>query len=112
MKKSASSRVVNGKTVTIARNVEVQPGQVAVRARELAELGLLGDPEDAERQQAEKPGHEPVRRGEQGAQQFRLRVDVGRLGRAEIEHQHRRREGEDAVAQRLDPADVAAGKGL
>ena len=91
---------------------QVQPGQVAVRARELAELRLLGDPEDAKRQQAEKPGHEPVRRGEKGAEQFSLRVDIGRLGRAEIEHQHRRRKGENAVAERLDAADVAASEGI
>ena len=53
-----------------------------------------------------------MRRGRQTAEQFRLRVDIGGLGRAEIEHQHSRRESENAVAQRLDPADVAASEGI
>ena len=48
----------------------------------------------------------------ESAEEFDLRVDVGRLGRAEIEHQNSRGEGEDAVAQRLDPADVAARKSV
>jgi hypothetical protein len=90
----------------------VQLGQVAVRAREVVELRLLADPEYAERQQAEEPRQEPVRRGRQGAEQFSLRVDIGWLGRAKVEHQHRGREGENAVAQRLDSADVAAREGI
>ena len=49
-----------------------------------------------------------MRRGEERAEQFGLRVDIGWLRRAKVEDQHRRGKGEDAVAQRFDPADVAA----
>ena len=96
----------------IARNVRCSQVRSRFERAELAELRLLGDPEDAERQQAEEPGQEPVRRGREGAEQFSLGVDVGWLGRAKVEHQHRRGKGENAVAQRLDAADVAAGEGI
>ena len=42
-------------------------------------------------------------------EEFGLRVDVGWLGRVKVEHQNGRRDGEKAVAQRRDAADLAAG---
>ena len=49
------------------------------------------------------------RRRSQRAEEFGLGVDVGWLGRVKIEHQHRRGDSENAVAQRRDAADLAAG---
>ena len=90
----------------------MQPREVAVGAGELAELGLLAEPEDAERHQGEQPRREPRRRGGERADERSLRADVGGVGRMEVEHQHSRREGENAVAQPRDPARLAAGQAV
>ena len=42
-------------------------------------------------------------------EEFGLGVDVGWLGRVKVEHQNGRRDGEKAVAERRDAADLAAG---
>ena len=91
---------------------EIEPGQVAVGALKLVERRLLADPEDTERHQAEEPGHQPRRGGPERAEQLRLGMDVGGVGRAKVEHQHRRGKGEYSVAQRFDSADVAAGEAI
>ena len=90
----------------------MEPGKVAVRTVELAELRLLAEPEDAERQKAEQPRQEPWRRGRERMEEFGLRVDVGWLGGVKVEHQNGRRDGEKAVAQRRDAADLAAGQSV
>ena len=87
----------------------MQPCKVSVRALELAKLGLLTEPENAERYEAEQPGQEPWRRCRQRVEEFGLGVDVGWFGRVKIEHQDGRRDGEKTVAQRRDTTDFAAG---
>ncbi len=51
-----------------------------------------------------------MRRRNQRAEQLSLRVDIGRLRGAEIEHQHRGGESKNAVTQRFNAADIAAGE--
>jgi hypothetical protein len=47
--------------------------------------------------------------GSEGAEQFGLRVDIGWLGCVKVEHQNRRRNSENAIAERRDSADLLAG---
>ena len=42
-------------------------------------------------------------------EKFGLRVDIGWLGRVKVEHQNGRRDGENAVAERRDAADLFTG---
>ena len=89
----------------------MNPGEVTVAAAELAELGLLANPEDSQRQEAHQVG-EQVRR--ERAQHIPDRVLGGqragrpqRPGRMEriagphrkTEHQQRQRHREDAIAE-------------
>ena len=41
-----------------------------------------------------------------------LGVNIGWLGRVEVEHQNGRRDGEEAIAERRDAADLAAGQSV
>src|ERR1700677_5301897 len=88
---------------------EMQPGEVAIRTGELAELRLLANPEDAQRQAAQEPWQESRRRGRKRVEEFSLRVDIGCFGRVKVEHQNRRRNGENAIAERRDTADLFTG---
>ena len=87
----------------------MQPSEVAIRTSELAELRLLAKPENAKRQAAQEPRQESRRGGSEGAEEFSLRVDIGWLGRVKVEHQNCRRDGENAVAERRDAADLFTG---
>jgi hypothetical protein len=39
-------------------------------------------------------------------------MDIGWLGGVKVEHQNRRRNGENAIAERRDPADLFTGEGV
>ncbi len=77
--------------------------------RQRVVLGLLADPEDAQRHEAHDEGQQPGAEQPQRMREIGFAVDAGQRRRTDVEHQHRHREGEDAVGQRGQAFAVAAG---
>ena len=96
---SASSEVENGVRRDGAEEGDVNPGEIAVGAGEVVELGLLADPEDADGHDAHQKDE---RRGESAMRawpEIALGVDGFGGGDAEIEDEQGHGYGEDAVAE-------------
>ena len=70
---------------------------------------MLAKPEDAERQAAQEPWQKSRCGDRKRAQEFGFGVDIGRFGCVKVEHQNRRGNGENAIAERRDTADLFAG---
>ena len=68
--------------------------------RERIVLRLLADPENAERHEAHHKWYEPRRQDDQCLPEFAFRMNLPRVRRTDVEHQHRHGEGENAVAKR------------
>ena len=96
---SASSEVENGVSVMAAEEGDVNPGEVAVGAGEVVELGLLADPEDAVGHDAHQKDEQAGREYEQGMPEIALGVNGFGGGDAEIEHEQGHGHGEDAVTE-------------
>ena len=82
-----------------AEEADVDPGEIAVGAREVVELGLLADPEDAIGHDAHEEYEQARRERDQQAAKVVFRVNSFGGGDAEVEDQERHSDGEDAVAE-------------
>lgn len=90
----------------------MQPRQRPVAPFEVrVELGLLRDPEDAERQEAREVRQQP--RALLGEQAGEVGLGFHALGRRhlQVEDQERHGDREDAVGQAREPAEAASGEG-
>ncbi len=78
----------------------MNPGEVAVGAREVVELRLLPGPEDAESEEAHQIHDEARCQPGDRAAQRGLAVNAAGVGNADVENEERHRDGEEPVAQR------------
>lgn len=76
----------------------MNPGEIAVCACEVIELGLLSDPEDAVGHEAHEEDDEARGESEEGVEKIALGVDGFARWNAEIEDEEGHGDGEDAVA--------------
>ncbi len=77
----------------------MDPGEIAVGAGEVVELGLLADPEDAVGHDAHEEDEQARGECDEDAAKVVLRVDGFGGGDAQVEDEERHGYGEDAVAK-------------
>lgn len=78
----------------------------------MVELGLLTDPEDAERQDPHAQHEQTGGQRDQSAPKIVLTVDRVGGGDYEVEDEQRHGHCKDAVTQRGEALDASAGKGI
>ena len=91
-----------------AKEGDVDPGQIAVGAGEIVELGLLADPEDAVGHDAHHENDEAWRENNESMAEVVLGVDSFGGGDAKVEHEQGHGNGEDSVAESGDAFDALA----
>jgi len=87
---------------------EMDPGQVARALADVIELGLLARPEDAQGEEAHQVGHPLGAKSAKREQKIAFRTHLGGGGNVDVQHQQGHRHGEDAIAYRGQPVEVAA----
>jgi hypothetical protein len=81
----------------------MHPGEIAITANQAVELRLLTDPEHTECQEIHEIGDDAWRQCDQGVPQVAFGVNRLTCGNAQIEHEQRKRDREDAIAQPCEP---------
>ena len=84
----------------------MDPGEIAVGAGEVVELGLLADPEDAVGHDAHEEDDEARREDDEGAAEIVLGVNGLGGGDAKVENEESHGNGENAVAKGGEAFDV------
>lgn len=82
-----------------AEEADVDPGKVAVGTREVVELSLLADPEDAIGHDAHEKDEQARRHGDEQVAKVVLGVNGFGGGDTQVEDQQRHGDGEDTVAE-------------
>jgi hypothetical protein len=95
-----------------AEECDVNPGEVAVGAGEVVELGLLADSEDAVGHDAHQEYDEARGEGEQGVPEIVLGVDGFGGGDPQVEDEQGHGDGEEAVAEGGDAFDTLSGNAV
>jgi len=88
---------------------DVNPGEVAIGAGNVVELGLLTVPEDAEGEEAHEVHEELRDEGHEGEPEAALGVDGLAEWRVEIEDEEGHGDGEDSVAEGGEALEVLVG---
>src|SRR5271156_733669 len=91
---------------------EVDPGEVAVGAGEVVELGLLADPEDAVGQNAHQKNQQTRGERDEDAAEVVLGVNGFGGGDAKVEDEQGHGHGEDSVAEGSDALDALSGNAV
>jgi len=106
---SARSCVENGEKGDAGKKGEMNPGKVAVGAREVVELRLLAVPENAEGEEAHEVHDQPRRESDERGGEPVLGMDGFARGDTQVKHQERHGEGEKAIAQSGKAIEVLVG---
>jgi len=87
----------------------VNPGEVTIGAREVVELGLLSDPEDAVGHDAHEEDEQARGQCEKNAPEIVLRVDSIGGGDMKVENEQGHGDGEDADTESGKAFDALSG---
>ena len=90
----------------------MNPGEIAVGASEVVELGLLADPEDAVGHDAHQEYDKARGEGDQGVPEIVLGMDGFGSGNAEVEHEQGHGDGEEAVTEGGEAFDALSGNAV
>jgi len=90
----------------------VDPGEIAVGAGEVVELGLLADPENAVGHDAHEEDDEARGERDQGVPEIVLGVDGFGGGDAQVEDEQGHGDGEEAVAEGGNAFDTLSGNAV
>ena len=86
----------------------MNPGEVAVCAREEVELRLLTHPKNAERHKGHRIGNETRQLSDEGCAQIAFSLDHARDRHVQVQDQQRHRKRKEAVAERRKTVQVLA----
>lgn len=87
---------------------DMNPREIAVRAREVSELRFLANPEDAEGDEAHEIREQARREEEDGVPEIAFSVDGFGGGDAEVENEQSHRKGENSVAESGETLDASS----
>src|SRR5579863_6892436 len=91
---------------------DVNPGEIAVGAGEVVELGLLSDPEDAVGHDAHQKNEQSRREADQRVPEIVLGVDGLGGGDAQVENEQGHGDGEETVAEGGDAVHILSGNAV
>ncbi len=109
MDKPGKKRRGEGSERDGAEEADVNPGEIAVGAGEVVELGLLAHPEDAVGHDAHEEDDQARGEHDERAAKVVLGVDGFGGGDAKVENEQSHGDGEDTVAEGGDAFDVLTG---
>ena len=90
----------------------MNPGEIAVGAGEVVELGLLADPENAVGHDAHQENDEARGERDEGVPEIVLGVDGFGGGDAQVEDEQGHGDGEEAVTEGGDAFDTLSGNAV